>query len=226
MSKAGKHNGNDNADDDDDDDDDKDIDISTYKVGVVVAMEELNPGTSNNNNKALRWCHIDIGDEENGPIPVVTSAPNVRLESRVVVALAGSKVRCSSSSSSNTTTETTTTTMIVKPTTIGGKLSRGILCDSKMLGWTGGAAGVAVNLPNNDNNNNVEYAIGSAPPKTKPRFQGDRGNNNDHDNNDTSASIAGPVTGGLFERKLSKFLLWPILPVGWIVHYFVYVLTT
>jgi tRNA-binding EMAP/Myf-like protein len=134
-----------------------------------------------------------VGDDENGPVPVVTSAPNVRLKSRVVVALAGSKVRTTSSSN------TETTTMIVKPTTVGGKLSRGILCDSKMLGWTGGAIGVAVNLPSDDN---VEFTIGSAPPKMKPRYKGGDGNNDD--NHDAAAAI-GPVTEGLFERKLSEY---------------------
>jgi hypothetical protein len=41
-------------------------------------------------------------------------------------------------------------------------MSEGMLCDSRMLGWSGGAAGIAVQVPES-----VE--IGSSPPASKPR---------------------------------------------------------
>lgn len=165
------------------------VDISEYKVGVVVALEELK-STGSSNGKPLRLCSVNVGtttsttsnNEDGQPVDIVTSAPNVRLESRVVVALAGSTV----------VTETGEE-LTLKPTTVGGKVSHGMLCDSKMLGWTGGAAGVAVNLP-------PEYDVGSAPPSQKPRPNaGGSAEGGDAPVEDT------PVTGGLFERKLSEF---------------------
>jgi hypothetical protein len=66
-------------------------------------------------------------------------------------------------------------------------MSQGMLCDSRMLGWSGGAEGVAVQVPDS-----VE--IGSSPPASKPR-PGQGGE-------ELPQSVgAGP---GLFEKKLSK----------------------
>jgi tRNA-binding EMAP/Myf-like protein len=146
------------------------VDVTEYRVGVVVELEELKSG----GNKALKLCQVNVGLED--PLPVVTSAPNVRLQSRVVVALCGSTVITEEGGE-----------LQLKPTTVGGHVSEGMLCDSKMLGWTGGASGVAVNLPD-------EFEIGSPPPTTKPRPKGV----------EDTAEDAGPVAGGLFERKLSE----------------------
>ena len=162
------------------------VDISEYKVGVVVELEELK---SSGSGKALKLCQVDVGGGAAAaePIPVVTNAPNVRLQSRVVVALAGSFVVTQEGGE-----------LELKKTTVGGKQSHGMLCDSKMLGWQGGAAGVAVNLPE-------EYEIGTAPPSQKPRPKGAESTAT------AAAADAGPVTGGLFERKLSElciFLIW------------------
>jgi tRNA-binding EMAP/Myf-like protein len=81
----------------------------------------------------------------------------------------------------------------ITKTAVGGVMSEGMLCDSQMLGWTGGAAGIAVQIPDS-------IPIGSAPPATKPR-----------PTNGSAAAAAGeeapsgPVTEGLlFERKLTK----------------------
>lgn len=151
--------------------------ISDYKVGVVVELQE-NIGKSKS-GKPLKLCQVNIGNDDDAPIPVVTNAPNVRLQSRVVVALCGSTVLTEEGEE-----------LLLKPTTIAGHLSQGMLCDSKMLGWTGGASGVAVNLPD-------EYPIGSAPPSQKPRPK----------SAEEESADAGPVKGGLFERKLSELAL-------------------
>ena len=75
----------------------------------------------------------------------------------------------------------------VQKTTVGGVMSEGLFCDSKMLGWTGGAAGVAAQIP-------ASVDIRTAPPATKPRPQQE------------SASTELPASNveGLFEKKLSK----------------------
>lgn len=42
-----------------------------------------------------------------------------------------------------------------------------MICDFVMLGWVGGAAGLAVQIP-------VSYALGSPAPTTKPRMDGEK----------------------------------------------------
>lgn len=69
---------------------------------------------------------MDVGGAADGPVVVVTNAPNVRLESRVAVALVGAVVG----------------DVTVTKSKVGGRTSEGMLCDSTMLGWSGGAAGV------------------------------------------------------------------------------------
>ena len=75
--------------------------------------------------------------------------------------------------------------MEVKKTTVGGVVSQGILCDSNMLGWTGGAAGIAVQMP-------PELEIGSAPPSSKPRPK------------EATSDLPESTVEGLFAKKLSK----------------------
>ena len=75
----------------------------------------------------------------------------------------------------------------VKATTVGGVLSQGLFCDSKMLGWTGGAAGVAAQMP-------ATIELGQAPPSTKPRPQ----------DNAATEPLPPSQGEGLFEKKLSK----------------------
>ena len=145
------------------------VDISEYKVGVVLSVED----SGKKGGKPLKICSVNIGDDE--PVTIVTSAPNVRDGSRVVVAPAGTTVMNDEGEE-----------MQVTKTSVGGTMSAGMLCDSKMLGWSGGAAGVAVQVPES-------IAIGEAPPASKPRPKGEE-----------EAAPAGPVTDGLFERKLTK----------------------
>ena len=144
------------------------VDISEYKVGVVLSVEE----SGKKGGKALKICSVNVGGDE--PLTIVTSAPNVRDGSRVVVAPAGSTVINDEGEE-----------MKVEKTAVGGTMSHGMLCDSKMLGWSGGAAGVAVQVPES-------IAIGEAPPASKPRPK------------EESSEPAGPVTDGLYERKLTK----------------------
>jgi len=141
-----------------------------YKVGVVLSIEEL----PKKGGKPLRSCMVDVGDD--GPICVVTSAANVRDNSRVIVAPVGSLVLDNSGEE-----------VEIKKTSVGGLMSEGMLCDSQMLGWKGGAVGVAATVPDS-------FAVGSAPPEEKPRPKGVGGTDGD-----------GPPPAdlpGLFEKKV------------------------
>eukprot|EP01083_Nonionella_stella_P085704 237708_1 len=158
------------------------IDLSQYKVGVIRSLEDC--GKCKKGGKALRSCTIQIGDQDDDVISVVTSAPNVRDQSRVVVAPIGSSVLGKDGEM-----------MDVTKATVGGVISEGMLCDSRMLGWIGGAQGIAVNLPDN-------FDIGSVPPSSKPRGNGN-GNGNGESQSGGAESL-GPVEPGLFEKKLSK----------------------
>jgi tRNA-binding EMAP/Myf-like protein len=160
------------------------VDISEYKVGEVESIEEM---AVKSGGKPLRLCMVNVGDEE--LVPVVTSASNVREKSRVVVALAGSSVIDDEGEE-----------MKLQKTTVGGKMSHGMLCDSRMLSWQGGAVGVAVQMP-------PEFEIGSPPPSSKPRPKATGGDD------DGSAEASGSLTGGLFERKLSKYTMY------WLIIY-------
>lgn len=148
-------------------------DISEYKVGLVLSCEDV----SKKGGKPMKALKVDIGSGDEGGIPIVTTAPNVREGSRVVVAPAGSTVVTEEGEELKLTNAT-----------VGGHPSWGMICDSRMLGWSGGAAGVAVQI-------DESFAVGSAPPASKPRPGG---------GGQESEVPAGPVEDGLFERKLSK----------------------
>ena len=76
----------------------------------------------------------------------------------------------------------------VKKTSVGGVMSDGLFCDSKMLGWPGGAEGVAAQIPDS-------VAIGDSPPESKPRP------------GQPTSEVEPPASAevqGLFEKKLTK----------------------
>jgi len=145
-------------------------DLSLYKVCQVLSLEECG---KNRDGKTMRACKVDVGDGEE--ITVVTVA-SVRAGDRLVVAPVGSVVELESGEE-----------ITVKKAPVSGVMSEGIFCDSKMLGWTGGAQGVAVQIPEN-------VDLGSAPPSSKPRPGGEPA---------TAAQEAGNHEG-LFEKKMSK----------------------
>mmetsp|Transcript_3639 Transcript_3639/g.5429 ORF Transcript_3639/g.5429 Transcript_3639/m.5429 type:complete len:176 (-) Transcript_3639:999-1526(-) len=150
------------------------IDVSAYKVGLIVQIKDC--GSFKTKGKILRECLIRINpDDEADLTSVVTSAANVREGSRVVVAPEGSIVW-------NEEGEEVT----VKKANVGGSVSEGMLCDSAMLGWSGGAKGVAVQVPES-------FSIGSSPPASKPRM--------DQTNDDVVPAVE---VQGLFEKKLTK----------------------
>lgn len=115
-------------------------------------------------------------DAEGATKTIVTNAPNVVVEKvgqRLVVALEGAEVPGLEA--------------VVKRTSVGGVASEGIVCDSRMVGWSGGGAGVAVFLGDDD------AEVGASPPAKRPRPKAAQ----------TEGALA-PVTDGLFEKKLSR----------------------
>jgi tRNA-binding EMAP/Myf-like protein len=110
-----------------------------YVVGLVVTVNEL--------SDKLKHCIIDVGGASH--INVVTNAPNVakRTEGKkVIVAPVGVSVGDDK----------------VEKRNVGGVLSEGMLLDCPGMGWTGGAAGNAVLVPDS-------HASGSKPPLHRPR---------------------------------------------------------
>jgi hypothetical protein len=82
--------------------------------------------------------------------------------------------------------------VVVKKTSVGGVMSEGMFCDARMLGWIGGAEGVAAQIPDS-----VE--IGSAPPDTKPRS--DKAVSFEKEK---EPAIPAVEVKPLFEKKLTK----------------------
>ena len=147
------------------------IDVSQYKVGVILSLEECGKTRS---GKVLRACQVNVGDEGNS-VTIVTAAANVRNGSRLAVALTGSTVLTDEGEE-----------LEVKKTPVGGVMSDGMFCDSKMLGWAGGSAGVAQVIPD-------DFCIGSSPPAQKPRPKGA-----------TTTEMPETAEPGLFDKKLTK----------------------
>ena len=85
-------------------------------------MLELEAVTGKDKLKQLK---VDVG-AGGEPLQIVTNAPNVVEGCLCVVATVGSKV-----SMNNEEVE-------VKEASVGGVKSAGMLCDSTMLGWSGG----------------------------------------------------------------------------------------
>ena len=115
-----------------------------YKVGLITALEELSATAG---GKKLKKVTVDIGGTE---LVIVTNAPNVKEGMKTVVATPGATVEADGES------------VKIKPTSVGGVISHGMLCDSGMLGWTGGGAGNAVVIPDS-------FAVGATPPESRPR---------------------------------------------------------
>merc|ERR1711998_626846 len=99
---------------------------ANYAVGAVCDVEAVPK------KDKLMILTVDVGDPE--PVSVVTNAFKGSAEDalkfigsrKVVVAKIGAKVEIDGEE------------VVVKKTTVGGKSSQGMICDSVMLGWSGG----------------------------------------------------------------------------------------
>jgi tRNA-binding EMAP/Myf-like protein len=126
--------------------------FSNYSVGRVLVVEGIPK------QKDLKKVLVDVVGDSNieTAVQIVTNAKYVESGWVVVVALENAIVPAGS------TLEDDPNAVQVKPRAVGGVMSRGMLCDSPMLGWTGGAKGIIQQLP-------VSCAVGSTPPSTRPR---------------------------------------------------------
>ncbi|KAI8905453.1 hypothetical protein EDD86DRAFT_220049 [Gorgonomyces haynaldii] len=106
-------------------------------VGLVEEIQEI--------SDKLKLCKINVGQET---VDIVTNAPNIKQGFKTVVALVGTELEINGE------------TVVVEKRKVGGKESNGMVCDSKMCGWSSGGVGLAVNLPNAE--------IGSVCPPEKP----------------------------------------------------------
>lgn len=79
--------------------------------------------------------------------------------------------------------------LFIQKTSVGGVMSEGMLCDARMLGWVGGAEGIAAQIPDS-------FHLGNAPPASKPRT--------DNTSSDAPADIPAVEVKPLFEKKLTK----------------------
>ena len=79
--------------------------------------------------------------------------------------------------------------LLIQKTSVGGVMSEGMLCDARILGWVGGAEGIAAQIPDS-------FPLGSAPPASKPRT--------DITSSDVPADIPPVEVKPLFEKKLTK----------------------
>lgn len=77
--------------------------------------------------------------------------------------------------------------LTITKTTVGGIPSEGMFCDSRMLGWGSGSDGIAAQVP-------VEFAVGDAPPKSKPGVP----------KQTSEGTVPAVEVKGLFEKKLTK----------------------
>lgn len=117
----------------------------SFVVGLVITCEAVA------GKDRLKVVTVDIG---NGTVlTIATNAPNIREGTRTCVAVIGSTIEIAGQSE------------VVKKTNVGGVISEGMICDSVMLGWAGGAAGLAVQIP-------PSYDLGAAAPTSKPRMDG------------------------------------------------------
>jgi tRNA-binding EMAP/Myf-like protein len=154
-------------------------DTSQYKVGIVLSAESKGAA----GQRPMKVCSVDVGSDDGKPISVVTSAANVRVGSRVVVAPVGSTI-----------VDDAGDEMLIKKTTVGGHISEGMFCDASMLGWgTGSSSGIAARVPES-------CGVGTPPPTTKPGAHPPPPVPSSEEGGQQTAAIS----GGLFERKLTK----------------------
>jgi phenylalanyl-tRNA synthetase beta chain len=113
---------------------------SLLVVGTVLEAEPVPK------KDKLTKLRVDVGG--GAVVTVVTNAKYCEAGKRVVVARPGARLPGLEE--------------LVARATVGGVRSEGMVCDSAMLGWAGGAAGQAVFLPES-------FGPGDLPPTARPR---------------------------------------------------------
>jgi tRNA-binding EMAP/Myf-like protein len=126
-----------------------------FRVGVVVSVAAV-PKAKKLKSATVQVRPESDDGEDDGTVVIVTNTKHLEEGDRVVVAMVGAIVPAGADPDEDEDA------VVVKKSAVGGKMSHGMLCDCPMLGWAGGAAGVAVKLPE-------DHEVGSAPPAERPR---------------------------------------------------------
>lgn len=121
-----------------------------FVVARVISVESIAK------QKDLKKVMVDIGN--NVDLQIVTNAKYLEVGWIVVVALENAIVPAGAN------VDEDTDAIIVTKRSVGGVSSFGMLCDSPMLSWTGGAKGIVQQLPST-------FTIGSMPPSSRPRLE-------------------------------------------------------
>lgn len=130
--------------------------IKMYENYFVGIVEEAEAAKKLNKLKVRIKPAVD-GDENDesskSVLSIVTNDMKVKVKELVVVAALGAIVPAGKGEEGQ----------IVKKAVVSGLASEGMICDSPMLSWVGGAKGVAVRLSVD------KFAVGEKPPIKRPR---------------------------------------------------------
>lgn len=125
---------------------------SNFCVGKVLSVEAIPK------QKDLKKVMVDVtgNDDESTAVQIVTNAKYIEAGWKIVVAMENAVVPAGASIDEDPNA------VLIKGCAVGGVMSRGMICDSPMLNWTGGAKGVVQQLPDTFN-------VGDKPPASRPR---------------------------------------------------------
>ncbi|CAD7972995.1 unnamed protein product [Amoebophrya sp. A120] len=130
--------------------------VKKFANFVVGKVESAEPSGKKLNKLQVRIREEENDDEEDKKtlLTIVTNDVKVKVGEHVVVAQVGAIVPAGKSVEDGGTS--------VQKASVGGSASEGMLCDSTMLSWVGGAKGVAVRL------DPAGFPVGSKPPENRP----------------------------------------------------------
>ncbi len=132
---------------------------SNFQVAKVLKVEPIAK------QKDLKKILVDItGDgDESTAVQIVTNAKYIEENWLVVVALENAIVPAGAVLGDDPDA------VQVKPCSVGGVKSNGMVCDSPMLSWVGGAKGAVQQLPESDESGAVLFKVGDKPPAARPQ---------------------------------------------------------
>mmetsp|Transcript_13606 Transcript_13606/g.24241 ORF Transcript_13606/g.24241 Transcript_13606/m.24241 type:complete len:169 (+) Transcript_13606:93-599(+) len=119
---------------------------ANYAVGVIQAAEPIKGGNSK--------LTVEVGGD--APLTIVTNAKHMDAGAKIIIAKEGAVVPAGAS------VDEDPNALTIAPTAVSGVKSFGMVCDAPMLGWTGGAKGVAQKLGD-------DFKAGDLPPMERPR---------------------------------------------------------
>lgn len=127
---------------------------NNYVIGKVLKVEAIPK------QKELKKILVDVTGEcdEAKAVQIVTNAKYIEPNWLVVVAMENAVVPAGAVIGEDPDA------LQIKATSVGGVKSYGMVCDSPMLKWVGGAKGVVQQIPES-----AGFKVGDKPPATRPR---------------------------------------------------------